>query len=269
MRLPQSAGQRLIAVLWKLGNVLGRWPRWLLTGCLIGAGPMLLKQHPGLAAPQVLSGLLLLPCVLAAALRDWTGRGMLIMATAFIVHCAAVIGCYLLDPDCLPQEFPAGEAYWRETHSWLITGLSAEYDAAWWLPAHLQSFCAVCLLAYTSLGAIPVIQGFHEVDLMNAHVARLLRHSHDPWTALVLGWHPWSICRGVGYMFVIYEVSSLSLARLLGVSVSTACRRRRRWFFGLGLLFADGMLKFLSLELVRQVLQENLAGRVFSSRSAC
>ena len=101
------------------------------------------------------------------------------------------------------------------------------------------------------------MHGFHEVDLMNADVSQLLLHSHDPWTALALGWHPWSLCRGVGYMFVIFEVSSLSLSWLLGVSLSTPAGAGP--LAGRpGFLLADGILKYHMLEFVRQTLQENL-----------
>ena len=135
LRLLRPIGQRLIAVLCRVGEVLGRWPCWLLAGCLIGAAPMLLARSCGLATSQVLTGSLLLPCVLAAALRDWAGRGLLIMAVTFVVHNAVFIGGYFLDPVGLPGAFPAGEAYWQETRAWLITGVSREYDPNYWLAA--------------------------------------------------------------------------------------------------------------------------------------
>jgi len=222
-------GLRLHGALMSLGERTGRWPCWLLAGCLIGAAPMSLTQVIGLAPVQVLTGVLLFPFVAAAALRDWLGRGLLIMIATFAAHSAVVITVFAHDPASLPGEFPAGAAYWDETHAWLTTGVSREYDLNWWLPAHLQLLLGACLFAYTSLGSIPFCLGLHEVDLMNAYVSQLLLRSHNPWTAMALGWHPWSVCRGLGYLFVLFEVSSLSLGRLLGLPLSTLRRRCERW----------------------------------------
>jgi hypothetical protein len=77
--------------------------------------------------------------------------------------------------------------------------------------------------------------------------------------ALAVGWHPWSLCRGLGYLFVTFEVANLSLGRLAGVPLSTPARRWRRWAAGITLLLLDGLLKFLLLEPVRRTLAANLA----------
>jgi hypothetical protein len=111
---------------------------------------------------------------------------------------------------------------------------------------------------YTSLGLIPFWQGLYEVDLMNFYVGRLVAGSQSPALALAVGWHPWSLCRGAGYLVLTYEVASLSLARLVGERLSTPGARRKRWLVGLGLLVLDGGIKFLCLEPVRQVLAGNL-----------
>jgi hypothetical protein len=136
--------------------------------------------------------------------------------------------------------------------------VSKEYELSWWLPAQGQLLAGVGVFSYTSLGFIPFWRGLYEVDLMNAYVSQLLPRSRDPWTTLVLGWHPWSQCRGVGYLFLTFEIASLSLARLAGVRLSTLSRRLRRWLAGLGFLLLDVVLKLLLLEPVRQALAANL-----------
>ena len=73
-----------------------------------------------------------------------------------------------------------------------------------------------------------------------------------------LGWHPWSLCRGLGYLFLTYEIASLSLARLTGVSLSPWQRRLGRWLIGLTFLMLDGLLKYLCLDPVRQILAGHL-----------
>src|SRR5262249_54083258 len=133
-----------------------------------------------------------------------------------------------------------------------------EGAAQGWVAAQGQLLGGVVLFCYTSLGFLPFWQGLYEVDLMNGYVSQLLVHSHDPWTALALGWHPWSQCRGIGYLFVTFEVTSLSLARLTGVRLSTRARRCRRWLAGLTFLLLDMLLKFYLLDSVRQALAANL-----------
>jgi hypothetical protein len=80
--------------------------------------------------------------------------------------------------------------------------------------------------------------------------------SRSPAVALLLGWHPWSVCRGAGYVLIAFAVASVSLRRLMG-------RRPRRGagkllIAGMTLLIADGVLKLLLLETVRQSLAANL-----------
>jgi hypothetical protein len=66
------------------------------------------------------------------------------------------------------------------------------------------------------------------------------------------------VLRGVAYTRIVFEVSSYSLEKLTGVVLSTPRRRRLRWTTGLVLLSLDGLLKFLFLGAVREVLQSNL-----------
>jgi hypothetical protein len=126
------------------------------------------------------------------------------------------------------------------------------------LPAHVQLLGGVVLFAYTSLGLVPFWEGFYQVDLMNGYVSQLVLHSHNPWTALGLGWHPWSICRGIGFCVITFEMCSISLGRLTGAPLSTCSRRRARWLAGLGFLLLDTALKYILLEPVRMVLAANL-----------
>jgi hypothetical protein len=93
---------------------------------------------------------------------------------------------------------------------------------------------------------------------MNFYNAQLGSHSVSRVLALALGWHPWSILRGVGYVFLTFEIVSLSLACVSGVAVSTRRASVSRWTLGLTFLLADGLLKALLLEPVRECLFLNL-----------
>src|SRR5262249_25128137 len=132
-----------------------------------------------------------------------------------------------------------------------LTGENPEYQLSHWVPAQAQLLVAVLLFAYTSFGGVVFWQGLHEVDLMNVYVGSLLRESADPFQAVLLGWHPWSVCRGLGYLLLTFEVASLSLARFTGRPLSSGRRRAWRWGLGLGFLALDGVLKATLMEAVR------------------
>jgi hypothetical protein len=74
----------------------------------------------------------------------------------------------------------------------------------------------------------------------------------------MLGWHPWSVCRGIGYLVLTYEIASLSLSRLSGTPLASLQARQWRWGLGLGFLVLDGIIKYTLLEAVRRVLAECL-----------
>jgi hypothetical protein len=258
VRLPGWVGRRVLAAADDLAARLGPAYRWLLAGALVGAAPLLLDYALGWSANRVLTALLLAPVLLAAAARDLTARGLGAVTTAFAAHSALAIALAAADPDGLAPVVRDGAGYWERSREWIVTGDSEEYDLGWWLPAHFILLAVMVAFTYTSLGLVPVGWGLYEVDLMNFYVGRLLAHSESPLVCLAVGWHPWSLCRGVGYLLLTYEVTSLSLARLAGVSLSAP--RARRWRLGVGLTFLllDGVVKYTCLEGVRQVLAANL-----------
>ncbi len=259
LRLPPAVGQRLLASSRRLGDWLRPWPCWLVLGLLLGTVPVAVDYGLGASSHRLVTAWLLPPLLLAAVARDWQGRGMGLLAVAFLGHNALVILLAACDPEGLAPVCPNALAYWMESRTWITTGVSKEYDLGWWLPAHFQLLVGVALLAYTSLGMIPLWQGLYEVDLMNFYVGQLLAGSTGSGVTLALGWHPWSLCRGVGYLLLTYELASLSLARLTGVSLSSRRRRLVRWLVALGFLLLDGLLKFFYLETVRQVLAGHLS----------
>jgi hypothetical protein len=258
VRVPARTAAQIYRAVQGLGERLGAWPRWLLAGALVGALPLLPDVVFGVSFSHFLTAILLLPLLAAAVAHDAIGRGLGVVAAAFLAHSALTIALFAAASDRLATQFPPGAAYWTQTHDWLVTGVSPEYELGHWVPAHAQLLAAVLLFTYTSLGFVVFWQGLYEVDLMNGYVSQLLLHARDPWTVLALGWHPWSVCRGVGYLFLTFEVASLSLSRLTGVPLSTPARRRRRWLVGLGFLALDGVVKFFWLDPVRRALAANL-----------
>jgi hypothetical protein len=93
---------------------------------------------------------------------------------------------------------------------------------------------------------------------MNYYVARLLAVSRNPAFALGLGWHVWSVARGVCYALLLYEVSSHALA--LTSRRFTVDRRARvwRWSLAAACFALDCSLKSLLMEPVRLAIRDNL-----------
>jgi hypothetical protein len=242
----------------RLAARIGPWPCWLLAGVLIGGLPLLTEYLIGWPFARLVTAVLLTPILVAAVVEDSLSRALAAMGGAFAAHSLAVILLAANDPEAIQRTLPQAEAYWQESHAWITTGVSKEYDVRWWLPAHGQWFAAVTAFTYLSLGLTTFWQGLFEMDLMNYYVGRLLAHSGNPWLVLALGWHPWSVCRGIGYLFITFEVASLSCERLTATPLSNRKRRLARWLIGLSFLAMDCVLKFTLLEPIRCVLADNI-----------
>jgi hypothetical protein len=242
----------------RLGSQLGPLPVWIALGTAIGGLPVLGDYFWQWPTAWVITPVMATVLLLAAVASDSMARGLGALAGVFLAHNAVAIALVARDPDGMARILPGGEAYWRQSHEWIVTGFSPEYDLSWWVPAHFQLLGAMIVFTYSSLGLVTLCQGSYEVDLMNFYVGELIAHSHNPWLAVALGWHPWSVCRGVGYLFLTYEIASLSFEHITGTRLSSRRRRVARWSAGLGFLLIDGIVKFFFLDTVRGLLASNL-----------
>jgi hypothetical protein len=225
-----------------------------------GSLPFLGSWALRLGGHQIVSALLILPLGLALAREGRWRAGVLALALCYVSHCAVVIGLSAADPGRCAALLPGAHEYWLKQVSWIRLGIDPEYQAANWVPAHFQLLGATALYSYASLGLITLYQGFHEVDLMNYYVGRLAAASVHPGLALALGWHLWSVLRGLGYLLLTYELLSFALRRLAAVPSDrwNARGAALRAGAGLFLLAADGVTKAMLLEPVRSALFANL-----------
>jgi hypothetical protein len=228
------------------------------TALLVGILPFIVSYGFGMLGHQAVSALALTLCCLPYVRQDAWIQGLSLIALAFAAHCAVVITLAQIDPQGVAVVLPDGEAYWHKQLLWITTGDDPEYHWANWVPAHVRLLGGTTLYSYTSLGALTFYEGFYEVDLMNFYTAQLLRQSSSQPLALATGWHIWSCLRGLGYLFITYEVMSLALQHLLRLPLSTWPRRRWRWGMGMALILADALAKAILLEPVRSTLYTNL-----------
>jgi hypothetical protein len=196
-------------------------------------------------------------CLPAAREEDWL-KGIGLMALAYMAHCALVIALAYADPQGVAPLLPGADAYWQKQINWIQTGIDPEYKLSAWVPAHLALLGAAFLFSYTSLGGILFYEGFFEVDLMNFYNAQLMAQSNNHTLSLALGWHVWSWLRGLGYLFIAFEIISLSLRRMTGVTTRGGRGRWPRLTVGLAFLLADGLVKVILLEPVREQMMFNL-----------
>ena len=233
---------------------------WPVAAVILGAGPFLLGYATGLPGQQLVTALGLALLTLAFARRDAWLQATAAIALVYVVHCAVVIAVTYSDPEGAVAHIPEGREYWQKQYTWITTGQDPEYAFSAWVPAHVLLLVAMILLGLSSFGVVVFYQGFFEVDWMNYYNGQLLAHSIDVPTALLLGWHPWSVLRGIGYVFIAFEIVSLALQLFSGRRISTFRTRRLRWMLGLAFIVADGVTKALLLEPVRQCLLSNMRG---------
>lgn len=256
LRLPRSARRATHDFAGLAESFCAGW-RWVPSSIAAGTIPFLVSYATGAPGHQLASALLLMMLCLACARRDDWRKGLGVMALAYVAHCAVVIALSYADPARVAPLLPGAADYWHKQLGWIQTGTDPEYQLSAWVPAHLKLLGGALLFSYTSLGAVIFYQGFYEVDLMNFYNAQLMAQSSNQALSLALGWHVWSWLRGLGYLFIAFEVISFSLRRMTGMSGDVRLRWRR---FGVGLAFllADGLVKVIMLEPVREQMLFNL-----------
>lgn len=258
LRIPKRWTAGLVDRLRWIGERLTPPSAWLLLAIGLGLIPVFVDFAIGRRISPAVTALVGGVLLLSAAARDRFHPTLTCLVLAYVLHTIAMITLAAQAPQRAFDVYPPGEVYWDETYHWLRTGEVGVYDVGYWVPYHLQLFGGVTLLTYASLGLVPLYRGLDEIDLMNVYVGRYFATAETLGPGAMLAWHPWSMCRGIGYLFVVWEVTSLSLARLTGQPLSPLARRLQRWGVGIGLVLLDGVIKWHFTEPVRQLLASGL-----------
>lgn len=232
-----------------------RWLPWALAAGLL---PLLVCWPLGSSAHQTVSGLALTVLVWGALHSGRAAVGIATILLAFASHSALAISLAALAPEQIAGLFPDGPAYWAKQEAWIRSGHDPEYELASWLPVHFQLLGACFVLAPLTLGLAIFARGFYEVDLMNVYVGTLLRESGGAWGAILVGWHPWSICRGLCYVLLTYELVGRVGEWLTGRSPPPGRARTWRVALAFGFFAADCVIKSSCTEAVRSVLYASL-----------
>lgn len=232
---------------------------WPLYAVLIGALPLFFSFLFVLPGHAVISAVLLsLMCIGFAAKDRWC-QCIFAITLAFVAHSVMAVGLSRQYPEVCAAILPGSADYWDRQQTWIKTGVNEEYKIESWLPAHIQMFFGTSFFSFTSFGAVVFHEGFVQVDMMNYYNAQLARESQSEVRAISYGWHLWSLMRGVGYLFVTFEMISLAVQLFGRLAISTWRKRVIRLGIGLGFLTLDCVIKFFAVEAVRDKLFENLA----------
>lgn len=255
--VPRGVARCVVRVAGLARGLVG-W-RWLpVAAVAAGTLPFALSYVAGVSGHAPVTGialaLLVLACVRAGA---WV-KGLVAIAACFLAHGAAVIAVAHHDPAGAAAVLEGGNEYWERQRAWIATGHDPEYEIAAWAPAHGVLVVGVALYAYASFGATAFTAGVREVDRMNYYVARLIAESESGSVALVAGWHPWSLARGVGFTLVALAVVGCSYERLTGGRALGPARLRRLFAGGVCFLLLDCAIKVVATEPVRAILAANL-----------
>ncbi|MFT5523533.1 MAG: hypothetical protein ACI9HK_001480 [Pirellulaceae bacterium] len=257
-RLRHALGVRVYRVSGWASPACRDW-RWIPTAVAIGTLPLLISVLSGAAGQQLVSAVLLALCCLYFCREDQWVKGSTLITLTFCAHCGLAILLANQMPMRASRVMPDAEDYWQKQVRWIETGKDSEYELKNWVPAHAQMLAGTSLLSFTSFGTITFYEGFHQVDLMNYYNAQLINRSVSGRRSLMMGWHLWSMLRGVGYVFLTFEVISLSLQLLSQIAISTRQNRIIRWSLGLTFVFADCLVKYNMLGYVRNQLFDNLS----------
>jgi hypothetical protein len=258
-RAPNRVADGVFQICGRCADLVDDARLWPILAIAIGAIPAWLSYVARVPFAHIVSACAILPLLAGAAVRDSPARGMSLLLLMVLGQSSVNVTLSATDPGGLAAVLPAGLRYWEESRHWIVTGVNPEYDVNSWLPDHVRLWFGVPLLAYVSFGVAPLVRGLEQVDMMNYYVGRLIAGSESPWLAGLLGWHPWSVCRGIGCVILIYECVNFSLARLTGRPLSTGQRRAARWRTAFLFLALDCAIKYMWMEQVRSVLAANLS----------
>lgn len=125
-------------------------------------------------------------------------------AMLFWALCLAVItvSASIRFPSQAADSILRGSQYANETIHWIKTGEGAEGDPMRFIPQHLLHFALFAFLAASTAGMLSLVLGAVLMNYMSYYVATLIRSSHDPLMAVLMGWHPWSIIRVISFVIL-------------------------------------------------------------------
>ena len=157
---------------------------------------------------------------LCFARHDELTRAVCFIALVFAAHSVLAITLSALEPTQIAGLLPDAAEYWSKQEQWIRTGRIPNTKLSIGFRRTSASWAALSSSRLFPWACSPCGRA-SEVDMMNYYVGNLCMASQSHGTALVYGWHVWSVLRGIAFAVITYEVVSFSLERLCGRPLST------------------------------------------------
>ncbi|MFO0976157.1 MAG: hypothetical protein U0996_07135 [Planctomycetaceae bacterium] len=233
--------------------------RWVFFSLFAGFVPCLVAVIFQSTWHQPITAFLLTLLVIPLAGANRWREGLATIVLVFASHSVIAIAAACLDPGYAGPTFPGGPEYWDRQRLWIETGTDEEYRVRDWAPEHALLLAGTTVVSFTSFGGLTFHHGLHEVDLMNFYNGQLISFSKNGFVALALGWHLWSILRGVGYTLLSFQLVALAVQFLAMKLVCSRAEHIRHILYGLAFLLLDAGVKSVMTSWVQQRLLDNLA----------
>lgn len=173
---------------------------FLLIATLISVVAGILSRNAILL--PVLNVLVAYPVLFTLVVRQERKRAVAAMLFwALCMGVFAVIACVSFPSEASGAVFH-GPEYRDEMHRWIKTGAGAEGDPRQFIPQHVLHFGIFAILSVVSAGVLSLLMGAVLMNYMSFYVSSVILASSDTWTAVWMGWHPWSILRVISFVIL-------------------------------------------------------------------
>lgn len=233
--------------------------RWVILALLLGMIPCALCVMFGWTWHRPFTAIVLTLMVVPLASSNRWLSGLSAIVLVFASHSAVAITAAFLDPAAAGIAFPGGADYWDRQRYWIESGTDEEYRVRDWAPEHALLLAGTTVVSFTSFGGLTFHHGLHEVDLMIYYNGQLIASSKNGFLALALGWHLWSILRGVGYTLLSFQLVALAVQFFAMKPVCRPAEHLRHIAYGVFFLLLDAAVKSVMTSWVQQKLLDNLA----------
>lgn len=147
-------------------------------------------------------------------------------------------------PDAAARSIFNGTEYVQEMFDWIRTGVGAEGSPSQFIPQHLLHLAIFVVLSLLSASLLSLLMGAALMNYMSFYVASLILASNDFWTAVVMGWHPWSILRVAAFVILGVLLGEPIICRVTGRNYDLAGARKYFWMAAAGIA-GDILMKAL------------------------
>lgn len=94
------------------------------------------------------------------------------------------------------------EEYWSDMELWLKGDPSKQGTPSEFIPEHIKHTVTVSVASLISAGMIGINFGTVLMNYMNYYVATIMLMSDSPLLLAIIGWHPYSVCRVIGFIIL-------------------------------------------------------------------